>query len=632
MKKLKYYIFGAMGALTLSLATVSCSPDDIDGLSESGLPLAEQAQVTVDVDQTTNQATFNMAGEGIYPIWYMTWESSNPYSTTNGYSKIVNSAGDYVLNYRVGNRNGMSQGMGSVTFHIDNSLVDYDMYYTLLSGKTWRIANDEAAHIGCGEPGTDGTNWYSAQPNEKENTGLYDDEITFSADGTYTYSPGEDGLTFVNTGCTVMTGNPNDGNDFDSPTEAQTSTFEIVGEGDDVYLVFPAGTLFPYISCDDQYNNPRFRIESITGSKLVLVYENADIAWHFILTSAGQEQVFDGFDPNSEFNMFKDCQFTNTFYYAPGWAQIADPEMTVGDNEYTVTLPTATSETWQAQVLFHTDMTTSATSNYDFSCKLMSNVAHNNVTVKLCDTNNSGILYFEEKVSLKAYEEYVFYKSDMPGIDISQVDVVFDFGGNPENTQVTISDIVLKDHANDDGTVVPSEDEQPSEDEEDDTVYDYDAATNLWKTYVDDTNSFTTEFYYAPGWAQIADPGFTGENGTYTVTLPEATTDQWQAQVKIKTDIPADAATPYDFSCTLMSNKQMNGATIKLADVNNDADNYFFAERVDLAPYEEYVFKMPAATLTGASASGLMLIFDFGGCQAGTTVTANNIVLQKTAQ
>lgn len=632
MKKLKYYIFGAMSALTLPLVTVSCSPDDIGGLSESGLPLAEQAQVTVDVDQTTNQVTFNMAGEGIYPIWYMTWESSNPYSTTNGYSKIVNSAGDYVLNYRVGNRNGMSQGMGSVMFHIDNSLVDYDMYYTLLSGKTWRIADGEAAHIGCGEPGTDGTNWYSAQPGEKENTGLYDDEITFSADGTYTYSPGEDGLTFVNTGCTVMTGNPNDGNDFDSPTGAQTSTFEIVGEGDDVYLVLPAGTLFPYISCDDQYNNPRFRIESITGSRLVLIYENADIAWHFILTSAGREQTFDGFDPDSRYNMFKDCQFTNTFYYAPGWSQIADPEMTSGDNTYTITLPEATSETWQAQVLFHTDMATAATSNYDFSCKLMSNTDHNNVTVKLCDTDNSGILYFEEKVSLKAYEEYVFYKSDMPGIDISRIDVVFDFGGNAANTEVTVSDIVLKDHADDDGTVVPPEDGQPSDDEEDDTVYDYDAATNLWKTYVDDTNSFTTEFYYAPGWVQTADPGFTGENGTYTVTLPEATTDQWQAQVKIKTGIPADAATPYDFSCTLMSDKQMNGATIKLADVNNDADNYFFAERVDLAPYEEYVFKMPAATLTGASASGLMLILDFGGCRAGTTVTVNNIVLQKTAQ
>lgn len=626
MKKLKYYIYGAIGALALPLALSSCSPDDIDGLNENNLPLAEQAQVRVDVDQETNQVTFNMDGEGIYPIWYMTWENANPYSTVNGYSKIVNAAGDYVLNYRVGNRNGMSRGMGSTTFHIDNSLVNFDMYLTMLSGKTWRIASGEAGHIGCGEPGTDGLNWYSAQPNEKEGTGLYDDELTFSSDYTYTYSPGGDGLVFVNTGCTVMPGNPGDGNDFDAQAEPQTSTFELVGEGDDVYLVLPAGTLFPYISCDGQYNNPRFRIESITGSRLVLIYENADIAWHFILTSAAGEETFDGFDPNSDFNMFKSCQYNITYYYDPGWAgQIADPVMTQDGNSYTVSLPTATNEKWQAQMLFHTDMTTSAAANYDFSCKLMSTTDHGNVTVKLCDTDNSGSYYFEETVSLKAYEEYVFYKSDMPGIDMSKVDIVFDFGGNAENTDVTISNIVLKDHADDDGRTPPAE-------EEDDTQYIYDAETNLWKTHVDDTGNYTTSFYYAPGWSQIDDPGFSAAGGTYTVTLPVATTDQWQAQVKMGTDIPGEAGVPYDFSCTLMADKTMKGVTVKLADGADDANNFFFAERVDLAPYEEYVFKMPATTLSGAASDGLMLIFDFGGNPENTTVTVNNIVLQKTVE
>ena len=144
MKKLKYYIYGAIGAMALPLALSSCSPDDIAGLNENNLPLAEQTQVSVDIDQETNQVTFNMEGDGVYPIWYMTWESANPYSTVNGYTKIVNNAGDYVLNYRVGNRNGMSQGMGSVTFHIDNSLVNFDMYLTMLSGKTWRIARRQA--------------------------------------------------------------------------------------------------------------------------------------------------------------------------------------------------------------------------------------------------------------------------------------------------------------------------------------------------------------------------------------------------------------------------------------------------------------------------------------------------------
>ncbi len=620
MKKINY-ILGAFAAVAMSLA--SCSPEEFDSVSEKGLPLAKDAKVTAIVDQTINQVTFKLDGNAVYPIWFVN-EAATPYSTQNGLKKIFSNAGDYEMEYRVGNRNGFSQGIGKVTFHIDNSLVDMTKYTTLLSGKTWRIAKDVQGHIGCGEPGTDGLGWYSAAPNEKEASGLYDDELTFTTDGSYTYSPGADGLVFVNTGCTVMPGNPGDGNDFDAAAEQQTATYTIEGRGNDVYLVLPAQTLFPYVSCDNQYNKPEFRIESITGSELVLVYDDGSIAWHYILTSKADEPTFDGFDPDSEFNMFKGCTFTNSFYYAPGWGQIADPTITADGNSYTVSLPTATNETWQAQVMFHTDMTTAATSNYDFSCKLMSTTDHNNVTVKLTKESDDNTYFFAETVKLKAYEEYVFYKSDMPGIDMDAVKIVFDFGGNAENTEVTISDIVLKDHANDDGTVVPSEDE-------DKTVYTYDSENNLWKVNVDDTDAYTTSFYYAPGWTQIADPGFSKDGGNYTITLPVATTDQWQAQVKILTNIAAEAETPYDFSCTMMSDKELKGATVKLTDSSSD-DNYMVLERVDLAPYEEYVVKVPASVMLEGAADALSLIFDFGGCQDNTTVVVNNIVLQKTVQ
>ena len=505
MKKINY-ILGAFAAVAMSLA--ACSPEEFDSVDENGLPLAENAKVTVDVDQTINQATFKLEGNGVYPIWFVN-ESATPYSTQNGLKKIFSNAGDYEMEYRVGNRNGFSQGVGKVRFHIDNSLVDMTKYTTLLSGKTWRIAKDEQGHLGCGEPGTDGLGWYSATPNEKAGTGLYDDGITFTADGSYTYSPGADGLMLVNTGCTAIPGNPNDGNDFDAVVQQQTATYTIEGRGNDVYLVLPSQTMFPYVSCDNQYDKPEFRIESITGSELVLVYDDGTIAWHYILTSKADEQTFDGFDPNSDFNMFKNCTFTNTFYYAPNWGQIADPTMTVDGNSYTVSLPTATSETWQAQVMFHTNMTTTAASNYDFSCKLMSTTDHNNVTVKLAKEGDDDTYFFVDNIKLKAYEEYVFYKSDMAGIDMDGVNIVFDFGGNADNTDITISNIVLKDHANDDGTVVPSEDE-------DKTVYTYDSENNFWKVNVDDTDGYTTQFYYAPGWTQIADPGFSKDGGTYT--------------------------------------------------------------------------------------------------------------------
>lgn len=160
---------------TLALAALSlaaCSPEDFDGVSEAGLPVAENAKVTATVDDATNTVTFNIAGDGIYPMWYIPVDgkevTKNPvYSTLNPLQKIWSNAGDYKIYYRVGNRNGMSQGMGETTFHIANSLTNYDELLAMLCGKEWRIASTEAAHMGCGPSGTDGTEWWTAKPNDK---------------------------------------------------------------------------------------------------------------------------------------------------------------------------------------------------------------------------------------------------------------------------------------------------------------------------------------------------------------------------------------------------------------------------------------------------------------------------------
>ena len=128
MKKFSLYIGGA---LLLAGALASCSPESYDGLDEKGLPLAEDAQVNVSVADSTNNVTFQMAGKGIYPVWYIPVDgkevTKNPiYSTLNPLNKIWSNAGDYTIYYLVGNHNGMSQGMGKATFHIQNSLTNYD--------------------------------------------------------------------------------------------------------------------------------------------------------------------------------------------------------------------------------------------------------------------------------------------------------------------------------------------------------------------------------------------------------------------------------------------------------------------------------------------------------------------------
>src|SRR5690606_22147362 len=74
-----------------------------------------------------------------------------------------------------------------------------------------------------------------------------------------------------------------------------------------------------------------------------------------------------GYDANNDCNLWKTATFTNEFWYAPGWNQIDNPAFTADDNLYTILLPVATTDTWQAQAKFLTSMSTSAENNYDFS-------------------------------------------------------------------------------------------------------------------------------------------------------------------------------------------------------------------------------------------------------------------------
>ena len=211
----------------------------------------------------------------------------------------------------------------------------------------------------------------------------------------------------------------------------------------------------------------------------------------------------------------------------------------------------------------------------------------------------------------------------MKGMDIDKVTLVLDFGGNAENTEVTVSRIDLQEHGCD-GIEAPAEDDK--------TVYTYDAPSNLWKAGVDDkgTAGFTTRYFYAPGWKQIANPEMVFDSGKFSYTLPEATTDRWQAQCFITTTIPAEAETSYDFSCTINTDKS-GTFMVKLTDTASDA-NFLFAKEVTVKAYEECVLKVPAVVLPNGAAPALELVLDFGGNEADTHVSVGKIILQKTAK
>ena len=633
------HIFRYLGVTLLLAGIISaCSPEKITHPSEAGIPSATQIEPVISVDQEINQVTFALpAGtKGLIPVWLFQDKTGDwtQYSAQNGLKKIFTTAGDYSVRMHLMNSNGMSPDFVQKTFHIDNTIMNFDKYNTMLTGgsqKEWRIDNSVAGHMGCGPSGTSGTEWWSANPDDKKDWGVYDNRMTFVLEGNvYQFDPGAAGTIYVNTGISSEpygSYNTNDSNDYLYPVEAQTAEWSWEVDGEDLYLILPANTYWPYYANVDFIANPRFKVESISTKSADLVIDNGEIAWHFTITSGAAEVKFNGFNYNHEANLWKPVDaegaHSYSFFYAPGWTQIADPEVSCAGGKYTFSLPSATSEQWQAQcfIIPTTDLPLSAATNYDFSCILNSSTDIKKVTLKLTDTANDGNFLFTENVNLTAFEDYVFYLSDLPGIDAAAVKMVFDFGGNPDNTEVSVSNIVLKDHAIDDGTVLPSVPEDPVAGPEE---YKYDSEANLWKA-ADAAHSYS--FFYAPSWSQLPDPEVENNGNEYLLKLPSATFAQWQAQFHIIPDNPValESSKSYDFSVVLNSTTDIRAVTLKLTENGND-DNFLFTENVNLTAFEDYIFDL--SDLPGIDAAAVKMVFDFGGNPDNTEVTIKRIVLK----
>ena len=645
MKNLFKY---SIGALFAGLAMTACSPDEFSGADPNGIPSVSGVDFNISVDQETNQMIATYTPQpGTYPVWIL---NGTTYSTLQEVGYNNPEAGTYTIDMKIGNRNGFSQGTISKTFTFNETKVDYSADFRRITGKEWRIANKEVAHMGCGPAGTAGTEWWSAQPNDKKDFGVYDDRITFTADnrkgGTYTYNAGADGMTYVNWGTSF---NPTGAEpDVDVALGNQTSTwsFEVYdwedAEGNvtkQTYIQLGKNTLFPYISSNAQYENPKFRIETLTATKMVLVYDAPDrsISWRFILTSAADERLVEeqGFDANSDFNLWKGVTPDATFYFAPNWSpdRTAEMQATYNDkgNDYTITVPDAAFDRWQAQMHLHTTgVETSSANHYDFSCIFVADADIDGVTVKVTNEADNEAIIDVDNISLKAGKEYVFWKSNIEGKDLSPVKIVFDFGHASGATTINVSNIVLKDHANNDGTIVSEGGEGGGEDKP--TMdWNYESGANLWKAVDDGTLFDAFGYWFADdSWTALGTQPEATQNGdTYEITIPEGIGgSQWQGQFHIDTKLTASADKAYNFYFVMETDNDCPGVTVKLTDAGDS--NFFCEGRHDVKADEPFIFKLEGATLKeGKDAEAIRLFFDFGGSPAGTHVKISKIYFEE---
>ena len=628
-------------ALSMSAALMAaCSPDYITP-DQAKLPQAADFDVQVEVNQETNYVTFNMNNNGIVPVWIV--GATDPIDNANG-SKVTGKnyaytgnglllrfrdEGKHTVEVKAYNAHGISVGSQMVEFTLNNTYRDpFDPapYIKVLSDgstKTWEWNHTVAGHFGCGPFGGTGTEWWSAGAEEKKDWSLYDDKITFGADGSYIYDPG-DGQLYVNANSGIKSDYAT-GEDYLVPWEKTTATYSVESNWNDagveeIYITLPKGTPMSYVADQTELDDPRYLVlESKPADmkkclKLVANLKtsgNPDgIAWHYEFVKEGSAGG-DVTDPlygktsktwvlDSEANGHLGCgpdQANAAGWWAAGPNEKAgfglyDDEITFyADGKY-VFNPGA-----DGKIYINKDVTaigpgTTQSEDYDIDWTVQESTY----------TLNGDVLTFPE------------------GVVIGYV---------ANNESVTNPTYVITENTEDKLVIVANFSGiswqyiyKPKPD-----VFDVDGPGNFWKSA-----SVSMTYWYSPSdWSGGLNPETeTLENNGLKVVIPEGIGgNEWQGQTVFHTDIPMSASKTYDFCVTVEADQDIPAMTFKLAWEGNDNDHEaFYVNDFTVEAGEPATFKMESV-VPDVDYDKVVLFVDLGRCTAGTTVTLTKICMQE---
>ena len=628
-------------ALSMSAALMAaCSPDYITP-DQAKLPQAADFDVQVEVNQETNYVTFNMNNNGIVPVWIV--GATDPIDNANG-SKVTSKnyaytgnglllrfrdEGKHTVEVKAYNAHGISVGSQMVEFTLNNTYRDpFDPapYIKALSDgstKTWEWNHTVAGHFGCGPFGGTGTEWWSAGAEEKKDWSLYDDKITFGADGSYIYDPG-DGQLYVNANSGIKSEYAT-GEDYLVPWEKTTATYSVESNWNDagveeIYITLPKGTPMSYVADQTELDDPRYLVlESKPADmkkclKLVANLKtsgNPDgIAWHYEFVKEGSAGG-DVTDPlygktsktwvlDSEANGHIGCgpdQSNPAGWWAAGPNEKAgfglyDDEITFyADGKY-VFNPGA-----DGKIYINKDVTaigpgTTQSEDYDIDWTVQESTY----------TLNGDVLTFPE------------------GVVIGYV---------ANNESVTNPTYVITENTEDKLVIVANFSGiswqyiyKPKPD-----VFDVDGPGNFWKSA-----SVSMTYWYSPSdWSGGLNPETeTLENNGLKVVIPEGIGgNEWQGQTVFHTDIPMSASKTYDFCVTVEADQDIPAMTFKLAWEGNDNDHAaFYVNDFTVEAGEPATFKMESV-VPDVDYDKVVLFVDLGRCTAGTTVTLTKICMQE---
>ena len=147
------------------------------------------------------------------------------------------------------------------------------------------------------------------------------------------------------------------------------------------------------------------------------------------------------------------------------------------------------------------------------------------------------------------------------------------------------------------------------------------------------TSANIGEFYFAPGWNVESTASASGNlSSGFTFNMTKATSEQWQAQLKLTTDADIVSGKTYQFTCTLRSNVALSGVTVKIQKNGSDDDSnntFLFAKDKAYALDANADKEISVKATSSVSITDALVIFDFGANPA-STVKISNLKLVET--
>ena len=254
---LNFLLFGFLVML------VACEPSVDDDVDLGSIPSIESMNYSVVFDEVSGKGTFEVTNTNVVAVWYFpTSDPDNPDIVTG--SKITRNfmeAGSYSASFAVYNKAGLS-GKKEISF--DSPGADTEFLLAGAESKTWEWDKEIAGHIGNGPADGSAAAWWVAAPNEQD-AKLYDDELTFHADASYTMDA--NGYVLCNETAAYNFGVTTTESVFVPYEQPEGQEWHILKEGGKLFLTF-SGDGFPSYIAGDNWGSFKYEIIELTDTIL----------------------------------------------------------------------------------------------------------------------------------------------------------------------------------------------------------------------------------------------------------------------------------------------------------------------------------------------------------------------------